>query len=416
MKTNVVSALAFWVCAAVAAAQEVQMGWPAYFGTNFESLDAVGVQTFVNLEGPASATGTVDNVFLGWSAGPPCPAALKIKIFRRRAEKLLFVAERGPFDIRPDEMGFVNFALESPIEVEQGDFLGFSRVTDCGRPRIYPNVGPGPPVRSPTEGLARFDGDLTSEVLFDQGHIESIGFFLGVYAIGPATERIAKVLPVAGSTPGAFKSYFRTEVQLSNPYATPLAGRLVFHSAGDTSSPDDPSLPFTIEPFSTFSEDDVVAAMGETGIGTLDVAVPARINDPLITARVYADAEDGGTFGFTEEPVDTICCGGTLVIGSLGYLVAPTDPGRFRFNVGVRALFKAPMIVFRVLGPGGTTLREVTRSYPPSTFLQQPVEALFGAPLPANAQIAVEVLAGTAIVYGARVDNVTNDPSIQFVH
>ena len=391
------------------------MGYPPYFGTDFDSLDTVGVQTFVNLDGPASATGTVDTVWLGWSSGTACPAAVKIKVFRRRAEMLLFIAERGPFDVNPNEFGFVNFTLESPIEVEQGDFLGFSRVTECGRPRIYPHIGPGPPVRSPTEGLARFDGDLTSEVPFDQGHIESIGFFLGVYAIGPATERIAKILPVAGSTPGAFESYFRTEVQLSNPSATPLTGRLVFHSAGPTSAPDDPSLPFAVQPFSTFSDEDIVAAMGETGIGTLDVVVPAGVDVPLITARVYADADGGGTFGFTQEPVDTICCGGILVIGSAGFLVAPTDPARFRFNVGVRALFQAPTITFRVRGPGGTTLREVTRSYPPSTFLQETAEALFGAPLAANAQVAVEVTSGQAIVYGATVDNVTNDPSIQYV-
>ena len=155
--------------------------------------------------------------------------------------------------------------------------------------------------------------------------------------------------------------------------------------------------------------------MGETGIGTLDVVVPASVDVPLITARVYSDAGGGGTFGFTEEPVDTTCCGGILLRGSLSRIVAPTDPRRFRFNVGVRALFEAPTITFRVLGPGGTILREVTRSYPASTVLQETAEALFGAPLAANALVEVEVTSGNAIVYGATVDNVTNDPSIQYV-
>ena len=404
-------AVVIWTLAASSRAQDVQIGYPPYLGVPSQVLNAVGVETFVNLSSPASATGTVDTGWLGWASAGPCPAAVKVKIFRRRAEMLLVVAERGPLDVSPNEFGIV-FKFQPPIEVEQGDFLGFSRVSDCGQPYIY-FAGPGPEP-TPTEGLARFEGDVTSDVAVAAGHIEGSGFFLGVFARGPATEQIERILPVAGSTPGAFGSYFRTALQLSNPSATPLEGRLVFHPSGPTSSPNDPSLPFVVGAFSTFTNDDIVAAMGETGIGTLDVVVPTLTGVPLITARVYADAPDGGTFGFTQETIDPICCG-FLSIGTSGYLIAPTDPRRFRFNIGVRALFKAPTITFRLLGPDGTTVRAVTRSYPPSTFLQEPVEALFGAALPANAQIAVEATAGTAVVYGATVDNVTNDPSIQYV-
>jgi hypothetical protein len=415
MKRRLSPAVAFWALTAVAAAQTVNMGSPPYFYDEHEGVVTVGEQTFVDLTRPASASGTIATAWLGWSASP-CPAAVKIKVLRRKAEMLLFVAERGPFDVITNEFGFTSVTLEPPIEVSQGDLIGLSRVSDCFGPLIYPNLSPGPHDQRPTEGLARFDGDLTSDVAFSAGDIEAAGFFLGVSASGPATEQVASVLPVAGSTPGAFSSYFRTAVQLSNPWSQSISGRLVFHAAGATSSPDDPSLPFTVDPVSTFFDEDIVAAMGRAGVGTLDVVVGVSSNGPLITARVYADSEEGGTFGFTEEAVDpSFCCGKVLSIGSSGYLVAPSDPRRFRFNIGVRALFKAPTITFRVLGPGGTTLREATRSYPPSTFWQEPAEALFGAPLSANAQIAVEVSAGTAIVYGAAVDNVTNDPSIQFV-
>jgi len=419
MKRRLFPAVVFWTLTAVAAAQTVEMGNPPYFYTEYQSLHAVGEQTFVNLTGPASATGTIATAWLSWSASP-CPAAVKIKVFRRKAETLVFVAERGPFDVITDEFPFMAVTLEPPIEVAQGDLIGLSRVSDCFGPLIYANLSPGGAHElRPTEGLVRYDGDLVADVAYSSGSTEATSYVLGVSGSGPATEQVASVIPVAGSTPGAFGSYFRTAVQLSNPWSQTISGRLVFHAAGATSSPDDPSLPFTVDPVSTFSDEDIVAAMGQAGVGTLDVVVGASTNRPLITARVYADSEDGGTFGFTEEAADLFCCTNFQMlrsIGSSGYLVAPSDPRRFRFNIGVRALFKAPTITFRVLGPGGTTLREVSRSYPPSTFLQEPAEALFGAPLPANAQIVVEVSAGTAIVYGATVDNITNDPSIQFVH
>src|SRR5262245_3677880 len=91
--------------AAVAAAQEVQMGYPPYLIPNGESVTTVGVQTFVNLDIPATATGAVNTAWLGWS-GSPCPAAVKIKVFRRRAETLVFVAERGPFDVVSTDFGY----------------------------------------------------------------------------------------------------------------------------------------------------------------------------------------------------------------------------------------------------------------------------------------------------------------------
>ena len=42
--------------------------------------------------------------------------------------------------------------------------------------------------------------------------------------------------------------------------------------------------------------------------------------------------------------------------------------------------------------------------------------ALTAIALVASTQVSVEVTSGTAIVYGATVDNVTNDPGIRFLH
>jgi len=137
-----------------------------------------------------------------------------------------------------------------------------------------------------------------------------------------------------------------------------------------------------------------------------------RIDTYQAIARIYEDNGEEGTAGFTEDAIDPVCCtdARVLFIRSTSYLVAPAIPAHFRYNVGIRSLFKAPTLTFSVVGSGTS----VTRSYPPSSFEQRSAEELLGAPLPPNALIAIQVDAGTAIVYGATVDNVTNDASIQF--
>jgi hypothetical protein len=58
--------------------------------------------------------------------------------------------------------------------------------------------------------------------------------------------------------------------------------------------------------------------------------------------------------------------------------------------------------------------RTVTRTYPPNYFEQRDSGAfLNGAAVAANESLTIQVVAGSAIVYGATVDNRTNDPSLQ---
>jgi len=395
--TVILAVCAFRMFCGTAASQTLTMGNGMI---DFQNLNVSGVQTFVDLVRPATASGTIESASLGWSQFP-CSAAVKIKVLRREGDTLALVAERGPFDV---VSVYAAFPLSPPIEVAQGDLIGLSRVSDCGGPQATFLTG------NPSEGFAQFVGDITSPVPYAGGG--GGGGFLQVAASGPATEMIARVLPAAGSTPGAFESFFRTAIQLSNTGTATKTGRLVYHAAGHTSSPEDPSLPFSIEPFSTVAYPDVVATMGQEGLGTLDVAVPVTSGSPLVTARIYEDNGEEGTAGFTEDAIDPVCCtdARVLFIRSTSYLVAPADPAHFRYNVGIRSLFKAPTLTFSVVGSGTS----VTRSYPPSSFEQRSAEELLGAPLPPNALIAIQVDAGTAIVYGATVDNVTNDASIQF--
>src|SRR5207245_2010812 len=84
-----------------------------------------------------------------------------------------------------------------------------------------------------------------------------------------------------------------TALQMLNPTSSTITGNLVFHKQLQSPSPSDPSLPFALPPGQSLSYPDVVASMGTTGIGSLDILTTAG-NAPIATARVFSD---GGAAG-----------------------------------------------------------------------------------------------------------------------
>lgn len=227
------------------------------------------------------------------------------------------------------------------------------------------------------------------------------------------TELVVLVIPAAGSTPGNFGSFFRTDVQLSNYSPLPTTGRLVYHPAGLPGSSTDPSLSFTLPPRSTVSYNDLIQTMGQSGLGTLDVWMPTDVPRPVVVARVYNDAGAAGTTGFTEEAIDPSGDQHLLQIANISLLVAPANNQFFRFNIGVRTMDIATFLAFRIYDANGSLIHTVEKQYGPTSYEQQPAEALLGAPLPPDASIEVTV-DGKAVIYGATIDNATNSASIQY--
>lgn len=58
---------------------------------------------------------------------------------------------------------------------------------------------------------------------------------------------------------------------LQNPWAAAISGRIVFHPTGRSASPDDPGIRYTVEQDGIRAWDDVVAAMGAAGLGSIDI-------------------------------------------------------------------------------------------------------------------------------------------------
>jgi hypothetical protein len=329
---------------------------------------------------------------------------VKIKVFRRQGDTLHFVAERGPFDVTAAEM---TVTLAPPISVEQGDLLGIARVADCGNPTTLTGIV--------SAGYLAYTGDINSDVPFSGADIHGSGI-LSVHATGTATESIARVIPAAGSTPGNFGSFFRTGVQLTNPWTSAVSGRFVYHPAGVSGTSGDPSLNFTVAPGATVSYPDLVQTMGQSGLGSLDVVVAAGESLPVIVARVYNDAGASGTSGFAEEAMNPSGANESrlLFAGSTSYLIAPPNATSLRFNIGVRSLLSGAIVTFRQRDASGAIIRIVTKTYAPTFYEQQSASTLLGGPIAADDSIEISVSSGSAFIYGATVDNTTNDPSAQF--
>ena len=382
-------------------------------GNDFTSPNAsdgnIGAtRTDIDLVHPATHTGPVSSARLYWSASG-CANAFKIKFFRRVGDTLTMTAERGPFT---PATNVYTATLAPPVSVQQGDLIGVARVAACGNA--------GATTGFPSEGYLQYTGDVTGSVQMAAATMHQ-GGVLALSASGTATEWMARVIPIVGSAPGAFGSYFKTEMQFFNPQTSgSLTVKLVFHPAGAAGSTADTTRLVLLEPGEVFSTADVVAAMGQTGIGSLDVSVPAGQSVPIILTRVYNDAGAAGTSSLTEPaiPVTSEVAINTnlLARGVTGFLVTPRDPGRTRFNIGVRTLHSGATIQVTLRNSAGVIVRTVTHTYTANYFAQTDAASFVGGPIAGDETIQITISSGSAIVYGSTTDNTTNDPAIQFAY
>lgn len=366
------------------------------------------IRTDIDLVHPATHTGSVSSAKLYWSSSG-CTNAFKIKFFRRVGDTLTMTAERGPFTPTAN----IHTATLSPaVSVQQGDLIGVARVANCGNAGAITGF--------PSEGYLQYASDVAGSVTIASAAMHQ-GGVLALGASGNVTEWMARVIPVVGSAPGAFGSRFKTEMQFFNPQTSgSMTIKVVFHPAGVAGSTADTTRLVMLDPGEVFSTADVVAAMGQSGLGTLDISIPAGQNVPVILTRVYNDAGAAGTSSLTEEPVpvsnDVAVNTNLLARGVTGFLVAPREPERTRFNIGVRTLYSGATIQVTLRNSAGVVIRTVTRTYTANYFIQTDAASFVGGPVAGDETIQISVSSGSVIVYGSTTDNVTNDPSIQFVY
>jgi hypothetical protein len=296
------------------------------------------------------------------------------------------------------------------VNVQQGDLIGVARVAACGNA--------GQIIGFPSEGFLEYASDFTGSAAISAAATHQ-GGVLSLSASGTATESVAQVIPVVGSTGGALGSQFKTEMQFFNPQSSgSLTCKAVFHPSGVGGSSSDPTRVVNLDPGQVFATDDIVALMGVTGLGSLDIIVPAGQSIPIILTRVYNDAGINGTSSLTEVPVpvsDGVAINTYVMAGGVtGFLVGPRDPVRTRFNIGVRTLYSGATIQVTQRNSAGVLVRTASHTYTATFFVQTDAASFLGGPIGANDTIQISVSSGSAIVYGSTTDNTTNDPAIQF--
>jgi hypothetical protein len=211
------------------------------------------------------------------------------------------------------------------------------------------------------------------------------------------------VIPVAGSTPGAFGGRFRTALELRG--VGTMRGRVVFHPAGRVASDDDPSLPYSFAGNPILAWDDVVAAMGQSGIGSIDIIPDEGTVDvvPQVVARLY-----------NETPLGTF---GTEAAAVLPYayldgpaLEVPIPDARFRVNIGIRTFSETKVKVVSY-GANGRLLGFRDVSFPAGWTMMTTAADLTRETLPPGASVTL-LVSGAAVAFYTVTENQTNDPTL----
>lgn len=210
------------------------------------------------------------------------------------------------------------------------------------------------------------------------------------------------VIPVVGSTRGASNANFKTELQLTNAGTRLMSGWLYLR-------PQRIFRRYELPVHTTIAFEDVVADLGGSGLGSLDVLVDQG-GLPTIVARAYDD-QATGTTGVS---VPAITPGMIIPPNETAALIAPRDlGGRYRFNIGVRALENGATLEVVVYSASGVQRHARIVEYPAHHFEQTGGDAFAGIALQSNDSIHIRFSGGSAIVYATTVDNATNDSSIQ---
>ncbi len=352
-------------------------------------------RSYIDFAHPATADGSVNQVSVMWG-GSCTTGAFKIVFVRTSSTaSASVVAQRGPFNA---VSGRNEITLTPPVSVHAGDKIAIVQ--------LQPGLTCGmPPLASDTSGmLVLTDTDISGGSFGSYPYID-VGESMGAiaYSVDPV---LVRVVPGVGAAQGV-TAFFRTAVQLANLDYGKLTGKLVFHKAGQPAGSNDPSLDFTLDGGQVLSYDDVVTAMGSSGLGSLDVLVHGGVS-PLVTTRVFSDGGSAGTSGFIE---DGFSPHEALTGYRAGCLVFPADFTNFRMNIGVRTLDTGATL--KVTWSSGSTTPLIL-TYPPNYFEQKTLNQFTGATtLPANGYIWITVSQGSAFVYGTITDNRTSDSAIR---
>jgi hypothetical protein len=374
-----------------------------------------GPLTYIDFSRPVTMDGTVTDVTLRWQSEAPCSEQIKFRFFRPGAGGPLGVLElvgtAGPFtSANPAPPGVVTdnnmIRLSFPaIAVKRGDVLAVTQMKPgCG--------GVGVVTGRPDNVLYETSADFNGGALTASNTIARTGFSLNAAAHTSALRHVG-VIPAAGSVAGGFGSFFRTEVAITNPSPFAMAVVLVYHPAGRSAEPGDPRSTTLLMGNQSRSYSDLVATMGQTGLGSIDVLTSGFT--PVITTRVYNDAGTAGTSGFTEEVVTSY---EAIRSGAYADFTIAADLTNYRVNMGIRTLGEPSTFAVTVYDTTGALVGSTTARTVPANYFEQISLSAFlaGVTPPPGGLARIHITSGgPAVFYAATNDNRTNDGSLKML-
>lgn len=234
------------------------------------------------------------------------------------------------------------------------------------------------------------------------------------YTSTVAFERITRksVIPLVGSARGANNSNFKTSLRLRGT-ARNQRGILIFHPANLPARDSDPSLPYDLaNTSSVIVYDDVVAAFGATGLGSIEI-VPDFSTEhgwtvPYAEVRLF-NVDATGTYGTLETQTQAVdfLTGNPEAITSL---ILTTPGPELRVNLGVRA-FEETIVTMKVSRDGDVIASRdwpLTRDF---LFFNSALASTGVTPQPGDL-ITIEIPGGGGVPMYSLTDNRTNDPAL----
>jgi hypothetical protein len=218
------------------------------------------------------------------------------------------------------------------------------------------------------------------------------------------------VIPVVGSTRGNNNAQFKTSLRLGPAGSFHTTGKIVFHPAGQAGNDNDPSIPFVLDGGQTVEFDDVVAAMGQTGIGSLDIEPAGYINPQLdflpVEVRLFNQAPEG-TYGAFESHVEP-----TDAFRPADWTLRVPSP-RFRVNIGVRSITPTHATFLLISATTGAYTQK-SLDMPSDYMFMQAADQFFGVAVGQGDSITIhfDTADTIAIPFHTFTDNSTNDPAI----
>ncbi|HEY0158285.1 MAG TPA: hypothetical protein VGF28_13465 [Thermoanaerobaculia bacterium] len=373
-----------------------------------------GPLTYIDFNRPVTVDGTVTHVTFRWHSTAPCTEQIKFRFFRPGAGgpvgALELVGSAGPFtsaNPAPPGVIFDNnmIRLAFPaIAVKRGDVLAVTQMKPgCGGFELVTG--------RPDDVVYETSADFNGGTLSGSNTVARTGVRLNAAAHTGAYRHLG-VIPAAASAAGAFGSFFRTEVTITNPSPYGMGVQLVYHPAGRSAEPTDPRKNTLLLGNESRTYTDVVAALEQTGVGSIDVLTSGHT--PVITTRVYNDAGAAGTSGFTQEVVTPY---EAIRSGTYADFTIASDLTNYRVNVGIRTLAEPTTFLVTVYDAAGTLVGETAeRTVAANYFEQIPLSAFLAGVTPSAGGLArIHVKSGSAIFYTATNDNRTNDPSMKML-